>query len=113
MKVNVMPIRDLSKLLDDQMKNEINESIKDSAKVIDQIVQNESYIRDKECKAINQVLKRRNLNVRVERCEKCVKGNRLKKPFLRESGVFWRKCVKCRLQEIIKIDSDDEDLSSE
>lgn len=104
-----MPIRYLSKLLDEKIKNEINESIKDSAKIIDHIVQNECYIRDKECKAINEVLKRWNLNVRVERCENCEEGSRLRKPFLKESGNFVRKCVKCRLHEIIKIDSDEEE----
>lgn len=108
MKVYVMSIRDLSKLLDEQMKNEINESIKDSGKLIDHIVQNECYIRDKECKAINEILTKWNLNVRVARCENCVEGNRLKKPFLRESGNFWRKCEKCRFQENLKRDSDEE-----
>jgi hypothetical protein len=108
MKVYVLPIRDLSKLLDEEMKNEINESIKDSGKLIEHIVQNECYIRDKECKAINKVLERWNLNVRVERCKNCVEGNRLKKPFLRESGNFWRKCVNCRLQENLNTDCDEE-----
>lgn len=109
MKVKVKPIRELNDLLDRNMKNEIDKNLVSifSQNAIDDIIQNEPYIKHNECEAINKVLKSWNVQVRVERCENCVASSRLRKPFLRESGYFWRKCSRCRLYEIIESDGED------
>lgn len=110
MKVKVRTIRELNQLLDRNMKDEIDNSLGSihSLNSIEHIIQNEPYIRYNECQAINKVLSTWNLQVRVERCENCTVNNRLRKPFLRETGYFRRKCSRCRFHEIIE--SDEEDL---
>ncbi len=104
--VKVNSIRELNPILDEDIKKEINDKLEciKSTKQIDDIIESDCSIRDKECKAINQVLKRRNIDVRVERCVECEK----RRTFLRESGVYWRKCEGCRFHEIIKAESDEE-----
>ena len=73
--VNVKSIRELKQLLDEGIKKEINDRLEciNSTKLIDDIIETDCSIIDKECKAINQVLKSQNINLRLERCAVCEK----------------------------------------